>query len=199
MKYFKLFLVGIVVLSVSCKQKEAEANDQVIDSLTVSNNKIISSIGETLLPDAKKALAEWEEYQNVDAIMLKYYSISVQEALTNARELAELVTIMKDSIRVPELDAKNVLARIHVLENQTLRLADMSNIPAISDEEVKEEIQKILEVYDAFNSKINTIYSTSALQEALEIDTETPIKIEVEEDKPKTILPKSTSSKSNKQ
>ena len=74
----------------------------------------------------------------------------------------------------------------------------MANIPAISDEEVKDEIKKILEVYDAFNSKIKTIYSASAIQEALEVDTETPIEIN-EEDKKDPRPVTRISSKTNKQ
>jgi hypothetical protein len=182
MNYSKLFLL-LVLLVIACGQKETNGEEQVVDTILPPTNKIISAMGETLIPKAKQAVIDWPEYQAVDAIMVKFYSISVQEALTNAQELSELVTVMKDSIRVPELDKNNVLARIHVLQNETLRLADMANITAITDDEVKEEIQKILEVYHAFHSKINTIYNASAIQEALDVDTETPVEVE-KDDKP---------------
>ena len=82
---------------------------------------------------------------------------------------------MKDSIRVDALKKTNVKARFNVLHNETLRLVDMASIPSISDEEVDQEVTQILEIYSAVNAKINTVYKAKELQNALEIDTETPI------------------------
>jgi hypothetical protein len=91
---------------------------------------------------------------------------------------------MKDSIRVKDLKTPSVIARINVLENETLRLADMATISSIKDSEVKEEVTNILTVYSAINSKINTIYKASAIQKAIEVDTEKPV---IEIKKPKFI------------
>ena len=87
---------------------------------------------------------------------------------------------MKDSLSVEKLNKKNVVARINVLENEALRLADMATISSITNQEVKTEVDKIVELFDALNSKINTIYKTEELQKSLEIDTETPIDIDEE-------------------
>jgi hypothetical protein len=185
MRIFIVFLTLLQLVTVSCNRKGTTEQDQATDSIQTPQGRIISAIGEPLIPEAREAVENWKEYHDVDAMVKKYYSISVSEALTNAAELSELVTFMQDSIRVEELDRPNVLARIHVFRNQTLRLADMASIPAITDEEVKAEVEKILEVYDAFHSKINTIYSASAIQESLEVDTETP----VEAEEPQKLVP----------
>jgi len=84
---------------------------------------------------------------------------------------------MIDTIRVEKLKETNVIVRFNVLHNETLRLADMATIPSISKDEVKEEVKKIIDLYSAVNSKINTIYKAEDIQNALEIDTEVPVDI----------------------
>ena len=178
MKYlYSLFLI-ILFLSSSCKRtKTSQEVSGNTDSLEVSSYRISNTIGETLIPKAKKAVSEWREYNDVDEFMIKYYNISNSEALDYAKELSELVQLMKDSIRVEKLRKLNVIARFNVLHNEVLRLADMATIPSISNEEVKEEVIKIIEIFSAVNSKINTIYKEEELQSSLEVDTETPIEM----------------------
>ena len=179
MKYIYPCLLIILLLNFSCNRNKetAEVSDKS-DSLKFDANRIENRIGETLSPDAKVALDNWKEYEDVDELLLKYYSITTLEALTDAKELSELVKLMKDSIRVEKLQRKNIIARINVLHNETLRLADMATIPSISKEEVKEEVGNIVSIYSAINSKINTIYQAESLQNALEVDTETPVEIQ---------------------
>ena len=109
--------------------------------------------------------------------MIKYYNVSKLEALNNSKELSDLVKNMIDTIRIDKLDKINVIARFNVLHNETLRLADMANIPSITEDEVKEEVKKIIDLYSAVNSKINTIYKADELQNALDVDTEVPIEL----------------------
>ncbi len=178
MKYIFSLLVVILFLNYSCNRSNGiQKESKNRDTLNISTDRIVNRIGETLIPDAKKALDSWEEYNTVDDFIIKFYNISIMEALINAEELTELVKLMRDTIRVDKLDQLNVIARFNVLHNETLRLADMANIPSIKDEEVKEEVTKILELFSAVNSKINTIYKASALQNSLEVDTEIPVKI----------------------
>jgi hypothetical protein len=177
MKYLYSFLLIILVFSISCtKTKKVEEVTTTTDSLIVDDTeRIINNTSETLIPEAKRSLKDWKEYQKLDQFMLKYYNVSNLEALNNAKELSELVKNLKDTIRVEKLKELNVVARFNVLHNETLRLADMATIPSISKEEVKEEVKKIIDLYSAVNSKINTIYKAEDLQNSLEVDTETPI------------------------
>lgn len=182
MKYLYPFLFLILLINFSCDFKKTDTNNSSVDSLAVNGKRITNTISETLTPSAKKDFENWEEYQDVDEFIIEYYNISISEALTGAENLAGLVKLMKDTIRVPAIDKLNVIARFNVLHNETLRLADMANIPSISDEEVSEEVSQILDVYASVNSKINTIYKAQDLQEALEVDTEEPIDLEDEEE-----------------
>lgn len=179
MKHIIPFLLIILLTGFSCsKTKDAQEVSEKADSLKLDANRIENRIGETLIPEAKAAMDNWKEYQLVDEMLLKYYSISTLEALSNAEDLSRLVKMMKDSIKIEQLKKPNIIARINVLENETLRLADMANIPSISKEEVKEEVSNILAIYSAMNSKINTIYQSESLQNMLEVDTEVPINIQ---------------------
>ncbi len=178
MKYLYSFLLFILLLNFSCKRTvpmEEVADSE--DSLEVSD-RISYQLGETLVPRAKEDISKWKEYENVDEFILKFYNVSSAEALSNAQELADLVKLMKDSIRVEKLKDLSVIARFNVLHNETLRLADMATISSIKKNEVKEEVGKILELYTALNSKINTIYKAEDVQNSLEIDTEVPVTIE---------------------
>jgi len=175
MNYRYSFLVIILFLIFSCnRSKKVQEVSEKRDTINVSSDRIVNTIGETLIPKAKTALEDWKEYNNVDEFVLKFYNISILEALTNAHELSDLIKAMRDTIRVEKLDQLNVIARLNVLHNETLRLADMANIPSIKDEEVKEEVSKILEVFSAVNSKINTIYRAEDLQNLLDDDIEVP-------------------------
>ncbi|MFB9272402.1 MULTISPECIES: hypothetical protein [Flavobacteriaceae] len=177
MKYLYSFLLLILFLSFSCnKTKKLEEVVEVADTLVVEDtDRIINNTSETLIPAAKRSLKDWKEYQKLDQFMLKYYNVSNLEALNNAKELSGLVKNMIDTIRVEKLTELNVVARFNVLHNETLRLADMATIRSISKEEVKEEVKKIIDLYSAVNSKINTIYEAEDLQSSLEVDTEEPI------------------------
>jgi len=176
MKSIYPFLLIILLLNFSCnRNKETALVSEKADSLKIYVNRIENKIGETLIPEAKTAMDNWKEYKDVDELILKYYSITNLEALSNAQELSELVKRLKDSLRVEKLQKPNIIARINVLHNETLRLADMANIPSISKAEVKDEVSNIVSIYSAINSKINTIYQAETLQNALEVDTETPV------------------------
>lgn len=179
MRYSIGILLCILFLCSSCGNKEKTIEvDAMNDSIAKSATRIVNRIGETLIPAAKRDMDTWKEYQDVDVLISRYYSTSIMEALTNAEELAELTVFLKDSIRVEKIEKENVIARLNVLNNEAMRLADMANIPSITDDEVKEEVAKILELYSAVNAKINTIYKSEALQDRLEVDTEVPVELE---------------------
>ena len=184
MKYLYCFLLFILFLNFSCSRTKT-VEEVVIsqDSLKVED-RVSNQLGETLLPSAKLDLQQWNEYNNVDEFILKFYSTTSLEALSNAQELADLVKLMKDTIRVEKIDELSVVARFNVLHNETLRLADMSKISSIKKEEVKEEVGKILELYSALNSKINTIYKAEEVQNSIEVDTEKPIKLDEQQQLP---------------
>ena len=174
-----IFSILFLLLASCNNTKKVENTNDIKDSIE-NSGRIVNTINVTLISSAKKDLDNWKEYKNLDDFLIKYYNISYFDALDNAKELSGLVKSLKDSLSVEKLNKKNVVARINVLENEALRLADMATISSITNQEVKTEVDKIVELFDALNSKINTIYKTEELQKSLEIDTETPIDIDEE-------------------
>lgn len=178
MKYNFWFILSIFLLLQSCGDtKQTDNSASAIDSLQVKEAIIQSRLKVTLSKISREAVKDWEEFTEVDDFMLNYYGITPSDALSLSAELNDLVTLMRDSVRVEKLNIANVSSRLNVLQNETLRLKDMSTISSISEAEVTQEVHSILEVYDSFLSRINTIYRAEELQKALEFDTETPVEV----------------------
>lgn len=113
-------------------------------------------------------IENWNEYQSVTENLAQFSSISPSEALNNAIKLSEVVKFLKDSIRPKELINLSFRTRVNVLENETLRLKDMTFIPAITANEVNTQVDKILAAFSATNSKINTIFSQLEVEQDIE-------------------------------
>jgi len=117
-----------------------------------------------------KELGDWAEYRNLKNFMVQFQQITPNEALSNALELRDLTKSLKDSLHPKILDNKAFKAREDVLYNETLRLADMTRIPAIKAVEVNKQVDQILEVYNALNTKINTIFIQKNFEDNLNFD-----------------------------
>lgn len=169
--YIILILFSLVfVFSCSKQTKESDTKTSVSDTIKQSDKKNINSIGVSLRPNTKKEIADWKEYQLVDAILTNYYAISNAEALSNAQELSGLVINLKDSIRNEKLMTSSVNARINILHNECQRLNDMASIPAITPKEVTATITNILEAFSGLNAKLNTLYAVRDMENELELD-----------------------------
>jgi hypothetical protein len=120
-------------------------------------------------PDFKDKIENWQDLKTVTSFIKKFENVSPNEALSNALELRDLVASLKDN-EIPELcNIPSFHARINVLHNETLRLADLTLIPAITPEEVNLQVDKTIEAFSSVNSKINTIYSKKRFEDAIDI------------------------------
>ncbi len=171
MKYLKIeFLILLIFFCASCIKSEGNSNNNNldnIDSIQIDDKKEISNIGETLLPESKKKVENWHEYQQLDQLLTNFYSISTNEALNLSQELSTTTKQLKDSLKIDRFKEPDVLIRINVLHNSALRLADMATIPNIDVKEVKVETKKILNAYSALNAKINNITKQEKLETEL--------------------------------
>jgi len=151
------FLILFIILFSSCK-------DVAENGVQKSKNPEINAIKNHAIRTGiekvgKDTILAWKEYVSVADDLQKFIAISANEALNNALQLAELVKQMKDSIRPLELINPSFRTRVNVLENETLRLKDMTFISSITSKEVHLQVDKILEAFSATNSKINVVYS----------------------------------------
>ena len=165
------FLILVISIS-SCKKKEStfvNNDSDVSDTINIDHQKDIRSIGETLLPESKKKVKDWNEYEQLDQLLTKFYSISPTEALNLSKELSTITQQLKDSVTIERFTYPDISIRINVLNNHALRLKDMSTISAIKSGEVKNEIQSILDAFSALNAKINNITKQEKLEKELKI------------------------------
>jgi len=117
---------------------------------------------------SKSKVANWKEYQIVTDNLKQFSVISANEALNNALKLSEEIKFLKDSIRPKELLNLSFRTRVNVLENEALRLKDMTFISSISATEVHAQVNKIIAAFSATNSKINTTYSQLKVEQDID-------------------------------
>jgi hypothetical protein len=133
-----------------------------------SHNAIFS---DTLTAIAAKELQSWDSYFLFSRFVKEHFStVSASQALELSQELLEVVSEMKDSLKLPVLKTKSTYARLHVLYSEAYRLKDMAEISSIKPEEVQLQTAKIIAAFNALNSKINSVYSRNIFDEDLHFD-----------------------------
>ncbi len=164
--FFKkiIFLILIIVV-ISCNNSISKKNKKIKRDSLISNVVKVNHPIAKLNSKAKKLVEDWDEYQNIDELLKQYQNITTNLALLNAKELSVLSRQLKDSVRIEKLNIPAVKTRLNVLHNETLRLADMETIPSITELEVIEENNNILNAYSALNLKINNIVNQENLNE----------------------------------
>jgi hypothetical protein len=113
-------------------------------------------------------IEEWQEYENLSVFLNQFATISPNDALNNSRELNDLAKNLVDSLKPVIFETPAFNARVNLLYNQTLRLFDMSSIPAIKANEVNNHIDKVLNAFSSINSKINTTLKQRELELSVE-------------------------------
>lgn len=153
MRFSIIFL--LVLFFVSCQDPKPQSS-VIIEKSEFRTEKKHQDIL-NLEKKASQKIDNWLEYETLKNFLKQYDSISPNEALNNSKELNDLVRSVRDSVKPEFLKSKAFDARINLLHNETLRLYDMSSIPAIKSEEVSGQVDKLLDAFSAINSKINTL------------------------------------------
>ena len=178
----KLTLLFCFLILISCKKEVASSDINLNKSVVTKIQKHDAII--PLEREVIKEVSDWEEYNNFNKFIKKYQAISSSEAQNNAVELNVLVKSLKTNIRPKPLLTPSFRTRVHVLENEILRLRDMTFIPAIKTEEVNQQVTKILAAFSATNSKINAVFIQKRLNSEMniEINIVDPLKKKKERD-----------------
>lgn len=157
-------LFFLVFYSCNNSSDKQEAKAQKSDMNIIQKHDAVLGLEKT----SKIKIENWKEYHSVTNSLSQFSSISPNEALNNAIKLSETIQFLKDSIRPKELINLSFKTRVNVLENEALRLKDMTHISAITAKEVNTQVDKILAAFSATNSKINTIYSQIEVEQEIE-------------------------------
>lgn len=164
-----LYIFVLVFFSCGKKNKEnlVKENKKPQLSIIKEHNKISE-----IKAFYKNETDNWQEFNALDLFLQKFKSTSSNEALSNALELKGLVKNLKDSIIPEKFNISSFKARINILNNETLRLVDLTFIPAITAEEVNLQVEKILTSLSTVNAKINTILSQKRFEDDIDIDVD---------------------------
>lgn len=160
--FFILFFGGCT------KKKEQPKNEITKPKMSVAkaHNK-----PKPLNKIALQELKDWTYYNAINNFIKRFENISPDETLSNALELKDLVKDLKENIVIEALNTSAFRARLNVLENEVLRLADMTYIPAISANEVNAQVDKIILVFGSLNAKINTVYDNKRFNNEIDLDS----------------------------
>ncbi len=125
---------------------------------------------ENVLPVFWKDVEDWKELKAIDSFFVRFRKISPNEALSNALELQGLVKNLKDSVKPKIFETPSLDARINILNNETLRLADLITISAIKPNEVNTQIDKTMLAFSALNTKINAVLAKINFENDIDVD-----------------------------
>ncbi|MGC6285839.1 MAG: hypothetical protein ACON4X_09300 [Polaribacter sp.] len=163
-----LFLVFTFILSCGNSEKKGEA---IQEKPTEFKTKMQFKPFVRITPEVEKEVEKWEAYRSLNRFMDRFTNATPEEILSNALELRDLVKSAKFSKNIPKIfDVPPVRARFNILYNQTLRLSDMTFIPAITADAVIAENEKILLSYSSINSRFISILSKKRFEDEIEID-----------------------------
>ena len=166
MKY--IYLLVLLVFTFSCQNnegKDAEKKPKPLMSIAE-----IHTATENVLSTHLKEVKDWNELQDIDSFFVKFRKITPNEALSNAIELKDLIKRLKDSVKPEKFKIPSLTARINILYNEALRLADLTRIGAIKAQEVNTQVDKTMDAFSNINTKINTILAKMRFENEIDID-----------------------------
>ena len=166
MKY--IYLLVLFVFTFSCQnneEKNAEKKPKALMSIAEMHTAT-----ENVLSTHLKEVKDWNELQDIDSFFVKFRKITPNEALSNAIELKDLIKRLKDSVKPEKFKIPSLTARINILYNEALRLADLTRIVAIKAPEVNTQLDKTMEAFSNINTKINSILAKIRFENEIDID-----------------------------
>ena len=125
---------------------------------------------ENVLPMHLKEVKDWNALQDIDSFFVKFRKITPNEALSNAIELKDLIKRLNDSVKPKKFQTPSLTARINILYNEALRLADLTRIGAIKAQEVNTQVDKTMAAFSNINTKINSILAKIRFENEIDID-----------------------------
>ena len=166
MKYLTIILFFSIV---SCK-KEAEKNDINVSEISSLRTVVEHPVPGEVSIDFQMEIAEWNELNGLKTFFVLFKKASPKEVLSNSLELRDFIKLFKESQKSILFQNPSFETRVNILYNESLRLADMNSIPAITAKEVNTQVDKIINAFSAVNAKINTTLSKKKFEDEITID-----------------------------
>lgn len=169
----RLIFIGITIFLIGCGKTKKENETTSIEQVTETIHKTYTKSA-FLNESATKELTVVKHFAEFESKMNLFYKLPPEEAKLNAKELSDLIIKLKDSINIQKIDRPDVKARFNILNNEVLRLYDMSTISTISKEEVVSKIENIIYAYESIILKINQVYLMNENEESVDVQFQAP-------------------------
>lgn len=166
------FLILITLCVFFSCDKKKEENSQKQDTKSLLSEVQIYKAAEKVDPIFLKEIENWQELKAVDEFLSRFNKVSSNEILSNAFELKGLVESLKNGVKPPLFNNPSFITRIDILHNETLRLVDMTFIPAITANEVTLQTKNIINAFSAINAKITSILLKERFEEEMEFEVQ---------------------------
>jgi hypothetical protein len=165
-KYIYLIILSVFVISCGNNQeKEAIKKPKPLMSLVETHNAT-ENVNTIFLKEVK----DWDELKAIDSFFVKFRKISPNEILSNALELKDLIKNLKDSVKPKSFNILSLDARINILYTEALRLADLTEIGAITAAEVNKQLDKTMTAFSNVAIKINTVLEKISFENEIDIE-----------------------------
>ena len=162
-------LILLSLLCFSCKENKVDTVENTTEQSLLSVTQNFQK-PKKVSPLYRKEIENWVQHRTVSDFLKRFEKASANEVLSNAKELEGLIKTLKDSINIEILKNNAFRARVNILHNESLRLADMTDIPAISASEVIKQTKKTIDAFSSVNEKINTILTKKNFEDEIKID-----------------------------
>ncbi|WP_196889109.1 hypothetical protein [Aureivirga sp. CE67] len=162
-----IYIAAITFSIISCSSDKKEEIQEKKEAQITENNFEANGAPQiiTLNQKAKEELQDWKNYEQLDEMVSRLKDMSIPEAYSNASELSYLTKVVKDSIAIKQLDIPAVRVRLNLLNNEALRLKDISTIEDVNlDSLAHSEIYKIVIAFSNVNDRINAVYRLDELR-----------------------------------
>lgn len=147
-------LIGFVLALISCnthKKNDLETNKSSQEPIIYLQEPI------KLNKEAQNYFKEWKDYSDFNEFFNQFIKTTQSDALNNAKELNTLATRLRDSLNIKVLNIPAFKARLNVLQNETMRLEDMTTINNLKTKAIEAQLNKILNAFNATNAKLNNL------------------------------------------
>lgn len=174
MKYLLIIIANICfLLVVSCqpqKQTPKQIKEKELADSKYINPKDIELIYDSISLGSvkyKDSIKDWKNYYKVQDVLTSIAKTSPNNVLSASDDLVEKIIAMQKKIPVVALRSKGIKARLNALYNQSLRLKEMSTIPAITVDEISQQTAGLFVIFRTIEKKIDAIYEQVNFEQEL--------------------------------
>jgi hypothetical protein len=159
------------MLITACNRVSEKSSVQIIKHDSIPRkNKIDYPLKTQLSQLAIKQLKDEKNLTGLIETVQELSHATTGQMLIDAPELRAWVQKVKDSSLVDIFHRPDVKTYLNILWNECLRLEDMKDIPAITEEQIINKSYDIFSLYENFIDKINSVYQIKQWEKQMELD-----------------------------